>query len=520
LSRSTASSRIRKPAGKARPPVNPALKYVIAVAVYLVLLYVFVQPMYVVPDSAAYLVYARSLLWDRDLDFHNDYARFGMVETGVGGSELAVETDTGRRGNPFGIGTALLWLPFIGVVGLTAKLASLAGARVATDGFGMMTLWAAHFATWTYLLVSIALVLRTVTEFFGASRTGGRTAALAGAFLGTPLIYYVLEIPSFSHGCSVFVTALLLYLALRWRGEWTTTRAMILGAAVGLEGLVRTQGVVFWLAPVVILWRGSPRDFVRAQWRPIAIYTASAIVCFAPQLIVWAIIYGSPWHLPQGEGFLHAGWGRFFDVFFSTRHGLLTWSPVFVLAVAGWIMMLRKSGTRSVAVAFIAALGVQWFVNMLPNDWWGGWSFGARRFLDFVPFVAVGLVVFSALGRVARVVVYVVTAVNLVQWLRISTGGISGETDPGWNALWGSGFIASLSRAPQALWTVLSASPADVQVIRRPSALPPTFQSDPVVFFDAMFVVWAAIVLFAAYKTYVWWGEWAPETEGADRRRH
>jgi hypothetical protein len=506
--------------------VPPVVRGLIGVAVVLVLLYGFVQPIYVVPDSAAYMAYARSIVWDLDVDFENDYARFGMVETGLGGSQLAARTETGKRGNPFGIGAALLWLPFIAVTALIVKLAALFGVGVATDGFGMSTLWAAHLATWTYLLASIALVLRTVTEFFSGSRAGGgppsaasavtagRTASLAGAFLGTPLVYYVFQMPSYSHASSVFVTALLIYLAFRWKLEWTPSRAIILGAVVGLEGLVRTQGILFWVVPLVVHWRGGAREFVRSEWRLVALYTASAAVCFAPQLVVWTIIYGSPWRLPQGEGFLHAGWERFFGVFFSTRHGLLVWSPIFVPAVSGWIVMLRTSDTRSVGVAFLVALGLQWFVNMLPNDWWAGWSFGARRFIDFVPFVAAGLVAFSTLGRVARVSVYAVTALNLVQWLRLSTGGISGETDPGWNALWGSGFLASIARVPQALWEVLTASPADVQVIRRPTALPPALHSDPAVFFDFMFVVWALLVLVAAYKTYAWWGVRRPAAPG------
>ena len=177
-------------------------------------------------------------------------------------------------------------------------------------------------------------------------------------------------------------------------------------------------------------------------------------------------------------------------------------------------MALRPSGTRSVALACLVALGLQWFVNMLPNDWWAGWSFGARRFIDFVPFVAVGLVVFSTLGRIARVAVYVVTALNLWQWLRLSTGGISGETDPGWSALWGSGFLASIARIPGALWEVFKVSPTDLQVIRRPTAVPPTLHSDPVVLFDVMFAVWALLVLIAAYKTYACWSGSRTEPKG------
>ena len=499
------------PSGKRLTPA--AGRYLIAAAIALVVLFLFVKPLYVVPDSAAYLAYARSMLWDRDVDFDNDYARLGMVDLGVGGSELGARTSTGRRGNPFGIGAAILWLPFLIIAAIVVKIAALLGANVATDGFGMVTLWAAHIGTWSYLLAGFALVLRTTKEFFNTGGEGSRRAALTGAFLGTPLIYYVLQAPSYSHACSVFAVALLFYLALRFRDGWTGRRALMLGAAAGLTALVRTQGVVFWVVPLVLGWRALRREGAGSLWKPVGLYAAGAAAVFAPQLLAWTVIYGSPWHLPQGEGFLHFSFERLMSVAFSARHGLFSWSPVFALAAAGWVMALRRREWRAPAGAILVAFALQWFVNTLPNDWWAGWSFGARRFIDFVPFAAIGLLVFCALGVAARVAVYAVAAVNLVQWLRISTGGISGETDPGWNALWGAGFFASLAKIPAALWSVFSASPTELQVLRRPSAVPPTLYSDPAGFFDAFFFVWAVLVIVAVYKTRRWWGDFASSSD-------
>jgi hypothetical protein len=469
-----------------------------------------VKPLYVVPDSAAYLAYARSLLWDHDVDFENDYARLGMVDLGVGGSELGALSDRGKRGNPFGIGAAILWLPFMLVAAVVAKIAAVLGAGVATDGFGMTTLWAAHIGTWSYLAAAVVLVLRTIKEHFGGCGAETRKAALTGAFLGTPLVYYVIQAPSYSHACSAFAAALVFYLAMRFRDSWTPRRALILGGAAGLAALVRTQGVVFWVVPVILGWKALWRGGERSPWKPLLLYAAGAAAVFAPQLIAWTAIYGSPFHLPQGEGFLHFSLERLMNVAFSARHGLFSWSPVFLLAAAGWVMALRRREWRVPAVSILVAFALQWVVNTLPNDWWAGWSFGARRFIDFVPFVAVGLLVFGALGIAARAAVYAVTALNLVQWLRISTGGISGETDPGWNALWGSEFLASFAKVPAALWSVISASPTELQILRRPSAVPPTLYSDPAGLFDAFFVAWCVLVLLAVYKTHRWWGGFGP----------
>ena len=141
---------------------------------------------------------------------------------------------------------------------------------------------------------------------------------------------------------------------------------------------------------------------------------------------------------------------------------------------------------------------------------WQAWKRGVRsrrrETLALTGIVVLGLLAFCRLGWIAHLVVYVITALNLVQWLRISTGGISGETDPGWSALWGAGFWGSLARVPHALWVMVRVEPTDLEVFRRPTAVPPTLHPDPSGLFDLLFVVWALLILFAAYRTHRWWG--------------
>src|SRR5882724_3919190 len=73
-------------------------------------------------DEVQYYAYLRSLWFDRDVSFENEYQHF--YDTGVthndGFHETFLErsTETGRRITFATIGSALLWSPFFGVADL------------------------------------------------------------------------------------------------------------------------------------------------------------------------------------------------------------------------------------------------------------------------------------------------------------------------------------------------------------------------------------------------------------------
>src|SRR5262249_1848342 len=66
-----------------------------AVVVVLVALVALRPPHYLVPDSAGHVAWARSLLWDRAVDFSNDYARLGMIDR-EGTIQFGATTGRGR----------------------------------------------------------------------------------------------------------------------------------------------------------------------------------------------------------------------------------------------------------------------------------------------------------------------------------------------------------------------------------------------------------------------------------------
>ena len=70
-----------------------------------------------------------------------------------------------------------------------------------------------------------------------AATTTSACTLVLGACLGTPLLYYVFQMPSYSHVCAQLCVALIVYLTLRWRKEWTTRRAIAIAAMPLGEGV-------------------------------------------------------------------------------------------------------------------------------------------------------------------------------------------------------------------------------------------------------------------------------------------
>ena len=95
-------------------------------------------------------------------------------------------------------------------------------------------------------------------------------------------------------------------------------------------------------------------------------------------MIFWKLIYGHFLLVPQGGGYMSWASPELESVLFSSRHGLLSWSPVLWLGVAGLVGLTRR--TPVFAGGLLAAFTLTLYVNAAVHDWWAGASFGARRF--------------------------------------------------------------------------------------------------------------------------------------------
>jgi hypothetical protein len=197
------------------------------------------------------------------------------------------------------------------------------------------------------------------------------------------------------------------------------------------------------------------------------LFLPGLLVALAPQLVVDRAIYGT-WlpQRPPGQA-LNPLAGHELQVLLSSWHGLFVWHPLTLAAAAG-SLLIRD---RRLRAACLYALVAETLINGSAPDWWGGASFGARRFLDLAPFWAVGLTALAQ--RLPAAAAWAATGV-LAAWNALLMANVQyvvgGNRDPGFIGLL-HGQVAALPFVPRLaaqgevvrdllLWPFTGAGPA------------------------------------------------------------
>jgi hypothetical protein len=358
-------------------------------------------------DEIEGFAYLRSAVFDRDLDFGNEYQAFferdpealaGFRETFL----LRRDPSTGRVINFAPIGSAVLWSPFYLAAHGGVRLARALGAAVEADGLSRPYVATACYASALYGFLGLLLIQDALVRF-GGFGAGGATASVLCLWLGTPVLYYMTLAPGFSHACSLFAVALLLSLTLRAvaTGLGRPRDWALVGAAGGLAGLVREQDLLFLAVPAGLLaWRVvATKDWLAGALRALALL-AAALLAFLPQLLAYRVLHGrlGPSRLVARKmDFLSP---HFFDVLFDPGHGLFLWSPVLLLAFIGLVAIAARRERPPVAPFLLLGLLLQIWINGAVLSWTQAGAFGSRRFLGATAIFAWGLAaVFASLRR-------------------------------------------------------------------------------------------------------------------------
>jgi len=352
-------------------------------------------------DGLMYYVYVRSLMKDGDVDLANEYDHYGLLTRG----DLSVPTRTGLRRSIFSIGPAVAWIPFFALGEGVARARSLVGAGVDLSGYGPDHRNAVALGSFLYGVAAVLLVHDLLRRHFRPGTALGAALLVVGT---TFLPWYMVQQPTMSHALSAFSAALVLWLWDRRREGRTTAGYLVLGLALGLAMCIRWQNGVLLLLPGLELLgravrlleaRQGLRATVGALAAPAAALAVGTAVGAFPQMAVWKALYDM-WVLPyppHGRDFVRLDHPFVLETFFSSRHGLLSWTPVFWAGYLGFLPMLRRR-TR-LALYLLGPLVLMTYVNLCSGDWWAGGSFSNRRFDSLLPLLAFG---FAASLDVAR----------------------------------------------------------------------------------------------------------------------
>ena len=289
-------------------------------------------------DGYYYYVYLRSVQVDGDLDLTNEYQKWGNIfKFGP--------TSTGHARNIFGVGPAILWAPFFLIAHALALIGIQLGYPLSPDGMSRFHQVITFYGSLLFGWLAVLFCYHCARRLFG--RAHALWAAL-GAALAGPLPYYCMSHASYSHAGAAMASSLLVLLWLSWREDWTLKRWLLWGTSAGLVVLVRPALAAFLLLPLLegirFIWalqRGGPPHPWHRIREPI-LGALGALLVFSPQLVAWKILFGTFWHLPQGEGFLRWSDMLWPSTLFSPRNGLFTSAPLMVLALIGLVLAIRN----------------------------------------------------------------------------------------------------------------------------------------------------------------------------------
>ena len=350
-------------------------------------------------DEVQYYAWLRSLAFDHDADFQNEYQYF--YDAGVSRSPefhetfLERQTPSGRRMNFTTLGSALLWAPFYAA----GHLAALAAGAPA-DGYSRPYIVSVALGSAVYGFLAVVLSAAAARRVVGR----GLAASLIVA-VGTPLVFYSYVAPVFGHATSAFAVSLMVWVWLRVRDRWTVGGALALGLAGGLVAIVREQDALLALGPALdflgFAWRRlQERPATRANAGSRQIQAAIAglagfVLAFLPQALAYASINGGiqpdatvvrklTWSSPHALG-----------VVFSPEHGLLAWTPLVAFALTGLVLLatnrVARPQAQRVGALLVLMCLAQIYTSGIVESWTVAGSFGQRRFVALTPILTIGV---------------------------------------------------------------------------------------------------------------------------------
>jgi hypothetical protein len=356
-----------------------------------------VTPRIYASDEIQYFSYLRSLWFDRDVSFENEYEHFYQRNIGRGegfhATFLEQYTDAGRRPSFATIGSAILWSPFYAV----GHLAARAGGYPA-DGFSYPYIASVAYGSAFYGFVAVLLSI-------GAARTIAGPGLLAGVlvWIGTPLVFYMYVSPPYSHACSAFAVALFVTVWLHVRKAWTVRGAIALGLCGALMAMVREQDAFLALGPAIDFAARFIHYGSRGTGLGVGLTGCAAfMIGVLPQLLAYKALNGRfgpstlvtrkmSWESPNA-----------LNVLASPAHGFFIWTPLALVAIAGLtILALRGESTvRRIAACALIMVMLQIYVSGSVDSWTVAGAFGQRRFVALTILLTIGLAGF--LGSIPR----------------------------------------------------------------------------------------------------------------------
>ncbi len=430
------------------------------IALVFVLLLPFSVPRVALSDEVQYYAYLRSVYFDRDLDFRNEYEHFAARAESFGDravtSALLREDAmnpsprTGLLRNVAPVGAAILWAPGFALADLGVVVANAFGANVPRDGYARPYIVATCMMSALYSLIGLLLTYRLARRFSGDFAA---TVATLTVFLASSLVFYSIILMPWSHAPGFFLFALFLTVWMRhWRRplERGLPTWLALGLIGGLMVMTREQlGLLLIIPALEALWsygallapgafsfgggsilptssqrRNEGAALVAAErWRMgprlfgrHVAFVVTLALTLTPQLLAYQILNGRPGPSPTVAGKFIWSSPNFFNTLIDPGRGAFVWAPVLALGILGLAWLARRDAL--LAGLLLAGFLAQTYINgAFGTTWHLRGAFGFRRLIECTPIFVLGLAALLAWlqPRVGRWPI-LIGAAALVAW--------------------------------------------------------------------------------------------------------
>lgn len=388
-------------------------------------------------DETEYFAFLRSLWFDRDLSFENEYQYF--YEKGVASAlnyhETFLEraTRTGLRENFGTVGCALLWAPFYIATDVTLRILRAMGRPVTVDGLSQPYVAAACYASACYGLLALLLSAKVAVRVLPKASEASVTVATLAAWIGTPLFFYMYVTPPMPHATAAFTVSAFVLTWLHVRRAWSRRGLAGLAAIGALMTMVREQDAFFIIGPAIdFLWSrmssaepddsGLPARPLRVVSIDLAVAALVFALVFLPQAIAYVVLNGRLGPSPLVSRKMTWTAPHALQVLASPEHGLAFWTPLAALALIGLVVAVWRDGSRArrLAVCLIAMVLLQVYIAGSVESWTVAGAFGQRRFVSLTVVFVVGLTALLTVWRhrPGRVVAW--GALALATWWNVA----------------------------------------------------------------------------------------------------
>ena len=398
-------------------------------------------------DEVEAFSFLRSLWFDHDFSFDNEYRH--LYESGVITDEgfrltfLEPTTETGLRRNFSTIGCALLWAPFYAAADVGVRVARGLGYAVEADGYSRPYIAAVCYGSMCYGVMALVVafaIARRVLQIGGIRDAGSAAAATWAVWLGTPLLFYMYVAPPYTHAVSAFTAAAFVWAWLTVRERWSPGGMAVVGVLAALMTMVREQDAFLAVGPGLdFAWSLRRRPTPRLLASALA-FSGSFALTFVPQAAAYLALNGrlGPSRLVSRKMSWTAP--HALDVLLSPAHGYLCWTPLALLAMVGWVMMVMwrhpspptSAHTRPLRWFGLCVLAMalsQIYVAGSVDSWTVAGAFGQRRFVVLTVLLVVGLAALLTQARTRLVRIALSLVVVLSVWWNL---GLMVQFGAGW----------------------------------------------------------------------------------------